>query len=50
VQVTQKRGDQSGVEAWTKVAFALERMQAATHAQPTQAGAGSVSMDEENLQ
>jgi hypothetical protein len=29
VQVMQKRGDKSGVEAWTKVALALERMQAA---------------------
>jgi hypothetical protein len=27
VQVMQKRGDKSGVEAWTKVALALERMQ-----------------------
>jgi hypothetical protein len=30
VQVMQKRGDKSGVEAWTKVALALERMQRTT--------------------
>jgi hypothetical protein len=35
VQVMQKRRDKSGVEAWTKVALALERMRADTDAQPT---------------
>jgi hypothetical protein len=41
VQVMQKRGDKSGVEASTKVALALEHMQAAADAQPTEVGAGS---------
>ena len=41
VQVMQKRSDKSGVEAWTKVALALEHMRADTDAQPTEVGAGS---------
>jgi hypothetical protein len=35
VQVMQKRG-KSGVEAWTKVALALEHMRASTEAKPAE--------------
>jgi hypothetical protein len=34
VLLMQKRRDKSGVEAWTKVALALERMQPATDSKP----------------
>jgi hypothetical protein len=37
VQVMQKRGDKSGVEAWTKVAVALEGMQRTTDSKPVEA-------------